>query len=111
MMNELLYFTEAVRNTLSSTKGASIADRCETLLYYSDEQIQTYGYLDMRKKSRFITTRKVWGKVMFLHLSVSHSVHRGCDEREVWAGCGEKWECGEGGVVDPPGPGGRHLPV
>ena len=57
-MNELLYFTEAVRNTLSSTKGASIADRCETLLYYSDEQIQTYGYLDMRKKSRFITARK-----------------------------------------------------
>ena len=25
---------------------------------------------------------EVWGKVMFLHLSVSHSVHRGCTPPE-----------------------------
>ena len=35
---------------------------------------------------------EVWGKVMFLHLSVSYSVHGGwgCDERVVKGVCGER---------------------
>ena len=44
---------------------------------------------------------------MFLHLSVSHSVHGGCGERGIWW----KGVCPGGrGVVDtlPPGPRGRH---
>ena len=35
---------------------------------------------------RFLpSANKVWGKVMFLHLSVSHSVYKGAGQKPTWA--------------------------